>query len=377
MAERPVPRARLLKENGEEEDVSDRLVGAQEYFNAWASDVDVPHLQQASGWQRTDDAHPPDTGKPAYRVVFKTLRMIPFPAVEMKWPNLRVTFYCGDVERGGIRFNDTIPGRRLDQEVIPEHGRILDDGRGNITYMNCPNLHFKIQGWEETVKAISALEVIWVAEDPIEDYAALLEAGRVAVGPLLTMLEFEFGPRLLSTRLTEEAGTTFDDWHWNRRLTTGTVYAESQAAFLRQGGQEFISRFQPLYDRHQDLPAEERARLRLASRWYWSVQEEADTALGFLQWWLIIESLEMPKSTDVRPVKTRLSELLSCDPSVVSETVGRLFGLRSKLVHGEAREVPTDRLRAVEVVARLLLADRAGASAVKERLAAKELFGLK
>ncbi|WP_139263645.1 hypothetical protein [Geodermatophilus africanus] len=87
--------------------------------------------------------------------------------------------------------------------------------------MNCPNLHFSTEGWKETVKAVAALEVVLVGDEPSEDHATLIEAGRVAVGPLLTMLEFEFGPRLLSTRLTKEAGTTFDDWHWNRRLSTG------------------------------------------------------------------------------------------------------------------------------------------------------------
>ncbi len=373
---RPRPRARLQKEDGSVEDVSHHLVGAEEYFGAWQFDVETPHLQQVTGWQQTDEEHPPDSGKPAYRVVYKTLRMIPFPAVEMKWPNLRINFRCGDVERGGIRFNDTIPGRRADQEVVPEHGRLIGDGSQPPTYMPCRNLNFHVSGWEESVKAVAALEVIWVAERPYDDPRDLIEAGRVAVGPLLTLLEFEFGPRLLSTRLTEEVGETFGDWHWNRRLFTGTVYAESQASFIHQDSQAFIDRFQPLYERHQARSDEERARLRLASRWYWSAQEETDSALSFLQWWLIIETLEMPKSTDIKPVRAQLASLLSCEPSVVKETVGRLFGLRSRLVHGKAREVLKEQLEAVEVVARLLLAHRAGASAVRERNAARALFGI-
>jgi hypothetical protein len=205
------------------------VTGLDAFFDAWKSDVDKPDPAHAGGWQRTDEGHAPGDGRSAYRVVYKTLRLVPYPPVEMTWPNMRVSLFCGDVERGGMRFEETIPGRRRDQQVIPEHGRVLHAPPANPTYLHCPNLHFRVAGWEETIKAVSALEVLWVADESYEEPLALLEAGRTAVAPLLALLEFEFGPRLLSTRLTEEVGEAFDDWHWVRRIYTGNVYAESQA----------------------------------------------------------------------------------------------------------------------------------------------------
>jgi hypothetical protein len=198
---------------------------------------------------------------------------------------------------------------------------------------------------------------------------------RTAVAPLLALLEFEFGSRLLSTRLTEEVGEAFDDWHWVRRIYTGNVYAESQAAFVHQSGQDFLDRARPLLEASMDLPPEERARLRLASRWYWMVQEEIDPTVAFLQWWMIVETLEMPRTTDVRPVSVRIASLLGCDVAAVKPVVGRLFGLRSRLVHGEERGATAEQLQAVEVVARLLLGARSGVTNTRDRDAAEVLFG--
>lgn len=228
----PQARARLHKADGSVEDVTDKLKGADEYFRSWQSNAETPHQQQVTAWQGTDETHPPDAGRPAYRVAYRTLKMVPHPGVEMTWPNLRVTFANGDIERGGIDFSDVIPGRRPDQHVIPEHGRVLKYDSGTYQYLPCPDLRFQAAGWEETVKAVSYVEVIWVADGSAPEPAKLLEAGRNAVAPLLALLEFEFGPRLLSTRVLEEVGETFGDWHWNRRIYTGTVYAETQASFI-------------------------------------------------------------------------------------------------------------------------------------------------
>jgi len=100
------------------------------FFDAWQQSPDVPQEQIASGWQRSDDAHPLGTGRPAYRVVYKTLRVLPFPALIMHWENLRLTLANGDVERGGMRVPTGIPGRNPRHVIIPEHGRIVDSPRG-------------------------------------------------------------------------------------------------------------------------------------------------------------------------------------------------------------------------------------------------------
>lgn len=370
-------RARLFREDGTVKDVTDKLEGADEYFGAWKSNVETPHRQSVIAWQRADEAHQAGTGRPAYRVVYRTLRMLPYPAVEMIWPNLRVVFANGDVERGGVDFKDTIPGRRVDQHVIPEHGRVVPNALGpGVIYLCCPNLHFTAAGWEETVQAISYVEVLWVGDDMRQDPLKLLEEGRNAVSPLLTLLEFQFGPRLLSTRMLEEVGETFDDWHWNRQISTGTVYAETQASLIHLQERDLITQAHLLIEGNQELPVEERRRFRLASRWYWSVQEETDSVLAFIHWWLIIECLEMVKTTDIRPVRSRLATLLECGEDAVKERVGRLFGFRSRLLHGEERKVTEEELHSVETIARLFLATRAGAPAAREKEAARALFGV-
>ena len=53
---------------------------------------------QASGWQRSDQKHPAGNGILGYRVVYKTLKLIPFPAVNLTWPNLRVRMVVENVE---------------------------------------------------------------------------------------------------------------------------------------------------------------------------------------------------------------------------------------------------------------------------------------
>jgi hypothetical protein len=368
------PRARLLKAGGSVEDVTDRVTGLQEYIDAWEHDVETPHLQHVVAWQGNDDQHPPGEGRSGYRVVYKTLRLVPYPPAVLRWPNLRIALFCGDVERGGIRFEQTITGRRPDQAVIPEYGRVLDSSSAPPVYLRCPNLNIQVAGWAETVQAVSALEVIWIAPTSHEEPLALLEAGRTAVSPLLALLEFEFGPRLLSTRLTEEVGEAFADWHWNRRIFTGTVYAESQAALIEQPAQDFVARTRPLIERNEALPDDERARLRLASRWYWAVQEETDPTLAFIQWWLIVETLEMAKTTKVQPVAVRLASLLNCGHVVVKEAVGRLWGLRSRLVHGEQLGVTTEEMHAVQVLARVLLSARTGTASQHDLDAARAVF---
>ncbi|MFI7658650.1 hypothetical protein ACIBTW_07130 [Micromonospora parva] len=370
-------RATRRSENGDVEDVTHALTGAEDYFAAWKNDVEMPDHQSVEAWQRADTEHPVETGKPGYRVAYRTLKMVPHPAVSATWPNLRIEIANGDIERGGIGFRDVIPGRRADQFVIPENGRVISRaGSVGSTYLSCPNLNFHVAGWEETVKAVSYVEVIWVSDGDERSVRNLLEDGRNAVSPLLATLEFEFGPRLLSTRLLEEVGEVFQDWHWNRRVFTGTVYAESQASFVHLDGRSAVERLQPLIEKNQALTKEERNRIRLASRWYWSAQEETDEVLAFIQWWLVIECLEMVKTTDIRPVRERLALLLGCDEVALRQPMGRLFGLRGKLVHGNDRSVTADSIELVEAIARLMFASRIGIDVSSKIRHVQQLLGL-
>jgi hypothetical protein len=201
--------------------------------------------------------------------------------------------------------------------------------------------------------------VIWQSPQKVDDPWGLLEAGRSAVSALLMQLELEFGPRLLASRLAEEVGEVFDDWHWNRRAFTGTAHAESQAALITITGQEFVDRCKPLIEQNQALSDQERGRLRLAARWYWIAQEELDATLRFLELWMVVETLEMP-SSHIKPVVARAALLLGSEAVELKGSIGRLFGIRGNLVHGKARGVSASDMRAVEALARLLLSGRCG-----------------
>jgi len=356
------PRAWLTREDGATEDVSDRLVNTG-FLDSWQQSPETPQEFTASGWQQSDDTHSPGAGRPGYRVVYKTLRVLPFPGLTMVWENLRLTLANGDVERGGMRVPTGIPGRNARHVVIPEHGRVLE-ASGAPSYLFCPDLIMGVAGWEETVCAVSYLELLYVPdtapppanEDAIAPtYEELLARGRAGIAALKTLLDLAMGPRLLAMPLTEEVGETFDDWHWNRRLNTGLFTAESQAQVRHVQAQETADLLGPLIERHQDLDPELRRRLTLASQWYWRADADTDAATRFIAWWLVVESLEMVKTTDIRPVRERLGELTDTASDDWRQPIGRLFGLRSKLVHGEADIAPEKPAALVELVAKALL----------------------
>jgi hypothetical protein len=66
-------------------------------------------------------------------------------------------------------------------------------------------------------------------------------------------------------------------------------------------------------------------------------------------------ALEM-QTTKIAPVKARFATLLGSDAGVAS-FVGRLYGVRSALVHGDSDEATTEQVQQVELLARSLLKD--------------------
>ena len=66
----------------------------------------------------------------------------------------------------------------------------------------------------------------------------------------------------------------------------------------------------------------------------------------------------MVKTTDIHPVRERLAVLFETDQDYWRGFVGRLYGLRSDVFHGEEWEVSEERLRGVEYLARVLLSSR-------------------
>jgi hypothetical protein len=62
-------------------------------------------------------------------------------------------------------------------------------------------------------------------------------------------------------------------------------------------------------------------------------------------------------TTDIAPVKRRLATVLGTSDGV-RDFVGRLFGTRGTLVHGDSASVSSDDLDRVEALARILLTVR-------------------
>lgn len=82
----------------------------------------------------------------------------------------------------------------------------------------------------------------------------------------------------------------------------------------------------------------ERNRLRLSLRWFESglFDSGVDALLDF---WIALETLSMPDTTDIRPINESLARAYSCslDEARVRFEVGRIYGLRNQIVHAGSR----------------------------------------
>jgi hypothetical protein len=80
-------------------------------------------------------------------------------------------------------------------------------------------------------------------------------------------------------------------------------------------------------------PPDVRERLRLALRWYTGALGDHGVD-AYLKFWISLEIMAMP-STEIQPVNQHLARAYGMPLAEVQETfaVGRLFGLRSRIVH--------------------------------------------
>ena len=188
---------------------------------------------------------------------------------------------------------------------------------------------------QEDIEAVFFVEfVLHTTEDTAE---RRLAEGRRRLGYLKTLIELSFGPRVLGALLTEELGEVFPDGHFNRNLNSEQVGNEWQmdlAAVTADQIKEWARH--PLGTLALRSP-EDRERISLACDWYWRSTETADLVTEYLELWFVVEALAMPNTTDIRPVRERLAAAFGGDQADWGDLVGRHFGRRSKLVHGQAR----------------------------------------
>lgn len=97
---------------------------------------------------------------------------------------------------------------------------------------------------------------------------------------------------------------------------------------------------------HQHLQAAtERSRIELSLSWF----KEARTAFdvnAFLRYWLAIETLAMPNTTNIAPANDILAQAYGVsNPQIMQDIeLGRLYGLRSDIVHNGLRAALDARL---------------------------------
>jgi hypothetical protein len=80
-----------------------------------------------------------------------------------------------------------------------------------------------------------------------------------------------------------------------------------------------------------------RNQIELSLRWYDEAKRERGVD-AFLKLWFALETLAMPDTTNVSPMRATLREIYPDSADVEREfSVGRVFGLRSKIVHHGVR----------------------------------------
>jgi len=167
---------------------------------------------------------------------------------------------------------------------------------------------------------------------------------------LLLMTPFDNEP-LARARLREMLGLLYA--YHGRNIAYERVY--EQVIKLKQPGVQIFgeSKENPLHLRvpalkaedHQDLvfaiaaipslQSDMRARLELSLRWFeGAIKDSGPDAL--LRYWVAIEALAMPSTTNVKPINQMLAAGYQVTLQEASKEflVGRLQGLRSDLVHG-------------------------------------------
>lgn len=336
---------------------ADLVQGLDEFSKAWEPQVETPSSLMFEAWQMSDDQHPPGAGRPAYRLVHKTLRTIVVPQVKLAMPNLLVRFANGEVTIGRPIFHGTLGSRKAGHFVVPEWGAAtLDKTENGIKYDYAVNRDVHIQAAQDTYPACNYVEVLYVLNDGVPStYEASLSAGRAGIAPFTAMLDLSYGDRLLGPILTEEVGEVFDDWHWNRRLGGRTVALESQANMKMISGHQLSDSLRTAVDRQLELGDESRASARVAAQWYWEAESQSDPGLGFASYWLVLEALELGQNANIRPLRLAFSAMLGCNDDDLKEPLGRLYGERSGLLHGNVRVVDENQVVKVRALATALL----------------------
>jgi hypothetical protein len=225
---------------------------------------------QASGWQRADQDHPAGNGNLGYRAVYKTLKLIPFPEVNLSWPNLTVRIVVEKVEYGGISVSgNTIQSLYPNRLILPEYIEIKKDGN-SITYQGDINMKWEFSSYSEEFPPSGIVELILEVDDPNED--DVISKGRRSLSPILCILDLSYGERLIGALITEEVIEIFPDRHWNRKITSPLVGSESQLD-MRKIDEYQIEQMKKSIDKYQGFEKADKKSTSLATECFGNLKE--------------------------------------------------------------------------------------------------------
>lgn len=329
--------------------------GLDEFAASWPTDTELPEPMIFAGWQMSDEEHPAGEGRRGYRIVFKTIRTVADPALTIEGPNFRIKISNGAVTWGEPRYTTAIPARRSGEWLVPEWGTLSETGAESIYEPQEPPT-ISMEAHQETTPDCNHVELLLILDGELTaDYGEQLTLGRARVAPMTAALDLLCGERIIGPVMTEEIGTIFDDWHWNRSLGGRAVFWERQARLKRLDTAGLVDAFLPYLKRHKEKSSEELNRVRVASQWYWTSEREADPVLKFIGYWLSLEALELSQNSNIAPIKRVTAEVLNVDRAVIAEQIGRVYGHRNRVLHGESRSVEPEVLQAARALTMVLL----------------------
>ncbi len=351
------PRVTLHHADGRTEPVpADAVLGLDAFVQGWRDDVDEPHSLTLGGWQMADDAHPVGSGRPGYRLVRKTVRTVVVPSIAIVRPNLRIGFVNESITLGEPRFPGALRGRQEGHFLLPQWGSVRYAGKSHFKYDTEPELPVELSAHQESTPVGNFVEVLYALDEEVPaDYDSMIAAGRAAVAPLTVMLDLMYGNRLLGPVVTEEVGEVHDDWHWNRQLGGRRIALEAQANLRVIDALSLSLRLELAIETQISRDAASKARMRVASQWYWTAEAEADPVQKYIGYWLVLEALELGEGSNIKPLRESLSTILGVSVNAVKVPLGRLYGTRSGLVHGSVRSLDLGKVAKVRALAIALL----------------------
>ena len=100
------------------------------------------------------------------------------------------------------------------------------------------------------------------------------------------------------------------------------------------------------------LPEPDRNRIYLSLRWFEQALYESGID-AYLKYWISLETLVMPDTTNIRPLNESLSRAYNLSYEAIRDrfAIGKLFGLRCRIVHdGQLVPIHADLLRYMEAL---------------------------